>query len=69
MHAAESGKWSFDKHHAQIGELVVGKKSGRQAQEEITFFKSVGAAYFDLAVAKGVYARAKEEDVGTEVEV
>ena len=69
MHAAESGKWSFDDHHAQLGELVVGKKAGRQAQEEITFFKSVGASYFDLAVAKGVYARANEASVGTEVEV
>lgn len=69
MHAANSGKWSFDGLHAQIGELVVGKKSGRQAQEEITFFKSVGAAYFDLAVSKGVYAKAKEAGVGIEVEV
>lgn len=69
MHTAQSGKWSFDDLHAQIGELVVGKKSGRQAQEEITFFKSVGAAYFDLAVSKGVYAKAKEAGVGIEVEV
>jgi ornithine cyclodeaminase/alanine dehydrogenase-like protein (mu-crystallin family) len=69
MHAAKSGKWSFVEVHAQIGELVVGDKSGRQAQEEITFFKSVGAAYFDLAVAKGVYAKAKEAGVGIEVEV
>lgn len=69
MCAAESGKWSFDVVHAQLGELVVGRKIGRQAQEEITFFKSVGAAYFDLAVSKGVYAKAKEAGVGIEVEV
>ncbi len=69
MHAAKSGKWSFAEIHAQLGELVVGEKTGRQAQEEITFFKSVGAAYFDLAVAKGVYAKAKEADVGIEIEV
>ena len=69
LYAASSGKWSFDDVHAQLGELVVGKKPGRQALEEITFFKSVGAAYFDLAVAKGVYAKAKEVGVGIEVEV
>lgn len=69
MHAATSGKWSFVEVYAQLGELVVGRKLGRQAQEEITFFKSVGAAYFDLAVAKGVYAKAKEADVGIEIEV
>lgn len=69
MHAVETGKWSFTETHAQLGELVVGEKSGRQSQEEITFFKSVGAAYFDLAVAKGVYAKAKEANVGIEIEV
>ncbi|WP_017379616.1 ornithine cyclodeaminase family protein [Paenisporosarcina sp. TG-14] len=69
MHVAESGKWSFNDVHAQLGELVVGKKEGRQAPEEITFFKCVGAAYFDLAVAKGVYVKAKEAGVGIEMEV
>jgi ornithine cyclodeaminase/alanine dehydrogenase-like protein (mu-crystallin family) len=69
MYAAEIGKWSFNDVHAQLGELVVGKKSGRQSPEEITFFKSVGAAYFDLAVAKGVYLKAKEVGTGSEVEI
>jgi ornithine cyclodeaminase len=69
MHAANSGKWSFEDIHGQLGELVIGEKAGRQDQEEITFFKSVGAAYFDLAVAKGVYAKAKEAGIGIEVEV
>lgn len=69
MHAATSGNWSFEEVHAQLGELVVGTETGREVQEEITFFKSVGAAYFDLAVAKGVYAKAKEAGVGMDVEV
>lgn len=69
MHAVDSGNWSFEDVHAQLGELVVGTKSGREVQEEITFFKSVGAAYFDLAVAKGVYSKAKEAGIGMVVEV
>lgn len=69
MYAAEIGKWSFNDVYSQLGELVVGKKSGRQSLEEITFFKSVGAAYFDLAVAKGVYSKAKEAGAGSEVEI
>nr|WP_263326892.1 NAD(P)-binding domain-containing protein [Neobacillus sp. Marseille-Q6967] len=69
MYADEIGKWSFDDVHGQLGELTVGKKSGRQSPEEITFFKSVGAAYFDLAVAKGVYSKAKELGAGSEVEI
>jgi ornithine cyclodeaminase len=69
MHAAASGNWSFEEVHAQLGDLIVGTETGREVQEEITFFKSVGAAYFDLAVAKGVYAKAKEAGVGMDVEV
>ncbi|WP_019415106.1 ornithine cyclodeaminase family protein [Paenisporosarcina sp. TG20] len=69
MHAADSGKWSFDLVHAQLGELVGSMKEGRQSPQEITFFKSVGAAYFDLAVAKGVYAKAIKASVGIQVEI
>ncbi|GGA46606.1 ornithine cyclodeaminase family protein [Psychrobacillus lasiicapitis] len=67
--AEERGKWSFEQVYGEIGQLVVGVINGRENKEEITFFKSVGAAYFDLAVAKGVYAKAKEQQIGTEIDV
>lgn len=35
--------------------------------DDITIFKSVGAAHFDLAVAKGVFGKAKEMNEGEEV--
>lgn len=69
IHCAENSDWSFDDIYAELGELADGKKAGRQSAEEITFFKSVGAAYFDLAVAKGVFAKAKASDSGIEVEM
>jgi len=34
--------------------------------EDITIFKSVGAAHFDLAVAKGVFEKAKGINEGEE---
>lgn len=37
--------------HAELGELVAGNK-GRQSEEELTVFKSVGNAIQDLAVAR-----------------
>lgn len=67
IHSAQNGDWSFDRIHGQLEELVSGEKGGRGSSEEITFFKSVGAAYFDLAVAKGVYTKAKKEGTGTEI--
>jgi alanine dehydrogenase len=63
----QQGKWSFDQLHAELGEIVTGKKSGRESDEEITFFKSVGTAMFDTAVAHSVYQKAKERHVGTVV--
>ena len=69
IHSARNEDWSFNKVHGQLGELLAGEKDGRESSEEITFFKSVGAAYFDLAVAKGVYAKAKTDGTGTEIEM
>ncbi|WP_144511875.1 ornithine cyclodeaminase family protein [Bacillus sp. FJAT-22090] len=67
--AVERGKWSFEQVHSEVGKLVAGTTVGRESEEEITFFKSVGAAYFDLAVAKGVYAKAKEQSIGMKIDV
>ena len=50
-------------------DLVIGKVDARTNDEEITFFKSVGAAYFDLAVAKGVYRKANDKGIGIQFEI
>ncbi|WP_261133981.1 ornithine cyclodeaminase family protein [Bacillus sp. Marseille-Q3570] len=69
IHAANDGSWSFDALHGELFELETQLKPGRENEDEITFFKSVGAAYFDLSVAKGVYNLSKERNIGTEIEV
>lgn len=69
MHAEKIGEWTFNDVQGEIGQLVVEDISGRENEEEITLFKSVGAAYFDLAVAKGAYVKAKEQNIGTHIEV
>lgn len=38
--------------HAELGEVISKKKSGRSSSKEITVFKSVGNAIQDLAVAR-----------------
>ncbi|WP_019240641.1 MULTISPECIES: ornithine cyclodeaminase family protein [Bacillus] len=63
------GIWNFTKVHGDISELSTKKISGRENEEEITFFKSVGTAYFDLAVAAAVYSKAIQENIGTRVEL
>jgi ornithine cyclodeaminase/alanine dehydrogenase-like protein (mu-crystallin family) len=53
----------------ELGELVLGTRTSRQNDDEITFFKSVGVAVQDVAVALHVYQRARELGIGVEVGV
>lgn len=66
---AAEGIWSFSDLHGEIGQLSAGMIAGRENDEEITFFKSVGIAYFDLAAAAAVYEKAVLEGIGTKVDL
>lgn len=68
--ADKTGNWSFDDIHSTLEQLVIHEKTGRVYEEEITIFKSVGAAYYDLAVAIGVYKKAlQQKNIGVMVEI
>jgi alanine dehydrogenase len=56
-----------DSIYAEIGEIAAGLKPGRMSDSEITFFKSVGVAVQDAAVASRVIAAAKAQNLGTMV--
>ena len=48
----------------EVGELIAGKKPGRQSPDEITLYKSTGLAVEDAATAGLVYQRALREGAG-----
>lgn len=54
---------------AEIGEIINGNKSGRQSDDEITFFKSVGVAVQDAVAASVVLAEAEENGLGSVVKM
>ena len=56
------GRW------AEIGEVLAGTVPGRQDQQQITLFKSVGHAVYDLQAARAVYEAAKARGAGLEWE-
>ncbi len=62
----EAGEYSPDSIHGDLGDVVNGKVAGRESDEEITLFKSVGLAVQDLSCAALVYRKAREAGVGTE---
>ncbi|HEX5680788.1 MAG TPA: ornithine cyclodeaminase family protein, partial [Desulfobacterales bacterium] len=51
--------------HADLGELVTGKKKGRENSRERTMTANLGLAIDDMAVAPLIFARAKEKGIGT----
>ena len=63
-----AGTYRRDQIHATLGEVLAGKKSGREG-DEITVFDSTGLAIQDLALARHVYAAAKERKLGTPIEL
>ena len=54
---------------AEIGEILLGQADGRRDAEEITFFKSVGNAVQDLAVAARVLQVAERDGLGVVVDL
>jgi len=51
--------------HADLGELVTGRKPGRQTARERTMACNLGLAMDDMAVAPTLYQRAVEQGIGT----
>jgi ornithine cyclodeaminase/alanine dehydrogenase len=51
--------------HADLGELVTGKKPGRESAEERTMTANLGLALDDMAVAPLIYKKAVEKGIGT----
>lgn len=55
--------------YAELGEIAAGLKPGRQRDDEITYFKSVGNAVQDAAVAQAIYQHALRENLGVEFDL
>lgn len=59
------GKFSRDQLHAELGEIIVGRRSGRESNEEIIILNPMGMAIEDIACAQSIYQKAIAERVGT----
>ena len=51
----------------ELGEIVLGRKAGRESSEQITYFKSVGVAVQDAMAAQMALQHAREKKLGKEV--
>jgi len=55
--------------YAELGEIAAGLKPGRERDDEITYFKTVGNAVQDVSVARRVLEKARQLGLGKEVEI
>jgi ornithine cyclodeaminase/alanine dehydrogenase-like protein (mu-crystallin family) len=66
--AAAEGAIGPEHIKAELGEVLAGMHPGRQHEDELTVFESLGIAVEDLASAELVVRRARERGVGVEVD-
>jgi ornithine cyclodeaminase/alanine dehydrogenase-like protein (mu-crystallin family) len=57
-HALAAGDMARDDVHAELGDIVAGRRGGRTSPDEIFIFDSTGTALQDVAAAAIVYERA-----------
>jgi ornithine cyclodeaminase/alanine dehydrogenase len=67
QHALRNGLINEKDIYAEIGQILIKEKKGRESKEEITLFDSTGLAAQDIAAANVVYKQAKERGIGIAV--
>jgi alanine dehydrogenase len=68
-HALDAGTMQIERVHAELGEIVAGRKPGRESTEEVIVFDSTGMALQDVATAATVYEKAIREQAGTSLKL
>jgi ornithine cyclodeaminase/alanine dehydrogenase-like protein (mu-crystallin family) len=63
--AKTQGVISDDDIHAEMGEVILGQKAGRESAAERICFSGVGMGLLDIAVAARTLRRAEEAGIGT----
>ena len=68
-HALDAGAVRLSDVHAELGEVVAGKKAGRESEEEIIVFDSTGMALQDVAAAATLYEKAESRGSGIRLDL
>lgn len=63
------GEFSKEEITGELGQLVAGMTPGRETDEEITVFKTVGSAVLDIVTAQRIYECAVKLGMGNVIEL
>jgi ornithine cyclodeaminase len=61
----DTGRLSAGSLHAELGQIVTGRKPGRERDDERILFWHRGLAIIDIAVGLAIWRRAEQQDAGT----
>jgi N-[(2S)-2-amino-2-carboxyethyl]-L-glutamate dehydrogenase len=61
----QEGRYSRDRLHAELGDVVRGARPGRESADERIMLSPMGMAIEDVACAAAVYRHAREQGAGT----
>ncbi|WP_144461884.1 ornithine cyclodeaminase family protein [Siminovitchia fortis] len=63
----QEGHFSPERIHSELGFIVSNEAAGRETDEELTIFKSVGFAAADIVAANYFYEKALRENIGQRI--
>ena len=63
--AVQDGGFALDDVAGEVGEVLLRRSPGRASPNEVTVYKSVGAAFLDAATARLAYDQAAHKSLGT----
>lgn len=69
IHPLQQGLITKEAFTGELGELALNKIKGRESEDEITWFKTVGSAVLDLVVGERIFQFAIEKNLGEEIEM
>jgi len=69
QHVLAASLMTREQVHAELADVVAGRRPGRTRADEITVFDSSGTALQDVAAAVAVYENARRSGRGTEVKL
>ena len=67
-HAISGGFMTESQVHAELADLIIGRKPGRTSDDQVFVFDSTGIALQDVAAAALVYERALSQGAGRTIE-
>jgi len=63
-HAIHAGLMSKEDIYSELGDIIIGKKKGRESHKEVIIYDATGTALQDVAAAAFIYEKAIKQNIG-----